>query len=62
MIFYPKQVYQDWQDNPVLTTINTTTKPIRDIDFPAITICGQGTIDQVSLRKSVWITWFFKKA
>ena len=44
---HPIQVYTDWQENPVLTSIKTTSKPIGEIDFPAITICGQGTIDQV---------------
>ena len=41
------KVYEDWLEDPVLTTIKTTTKPISEIDFPSITICGQGTIDEV---------------
>ena len=56
--FVSSKVYQDWQDDPVLTTIKTTTKPIRDIDFPSITICGQGTIDQVRLWNKYWIDTF----
>ena len=33
--------YKDWQGSPVSTTLLTTGKPIRDIPFPAITICAQ---------------------
>ena len=33
--------YVNWQDSPVTTTVLTTGKPIRDIPFPAITICAQ---------------------
>ena len=46
------KVYEDWLEDPVLTTIKTTTKPISEIDFPSITICGQGTIDEVGSCKS----------
>ena len=41
------QAYNDWQENPVLTSVKTTGKPISEMEFPAITICSQGTIDQV---------------
>ena len=34
--------YTSWQDNQVITTLKTTTKPITDLDFPAITICAAG--------------------
>lgn len=33
--------YIQWQDNPVLTTVNTTGMPIEQVEFPAITICAQ---------------------
>ena len=29
----------DWNDNPVITTIDTTEFPITNIQFPTITIC-----------------------
>ena len=35
--------YVDWQNSPVTTTVLTTAKPIRNIAFPAITICAQVT-------------------
>lgn len=39
-----RQSYADWKENPVLTTVETTGLPLDKIDFPAITICGLGTI------------------
>ena len=33
--------YEDWQNDPILTTVATTGLPIENIEFPAITICGQ---------------------
>jgi hypothetical protein len=36
-----------WQANPVLTTVNTTAHPVKLIEFPAVTICGQGMSDDV---------------
>ncbi len=41
------QSYLDWQANPVLTTVNTTAYPVKMIEFPAVTICGQGMSDDV---------------
>ena len=37
------ETWNEWQDNPTITTINTTAYPIQNIEFPAITICSQGT-------------------
>ena len=31
------QSFQDWQDNPVTTTIDTS--PIKEITFPKVTVC-----------------------
>ena len=39
--------WHSWQDSPVLTTVGTTAHPIYKIDFPAITICSQGLVQQV---------------
>jgi hypothetical protein len=36
------QSYIDWLNAPVLTTVNTTAYPVKLVDFPAVTICGQG--------------------
>ncbi|XP_071743893.1 uncharacterized protein [Lepeophtheirus salmonis] len=43
-----KDAYQAWQDDPILTTVATTGLPIRKIRFPAITICNQGNIKDVT--------------
>ena len=39
---YTYDIYVDWQANPTITVINTTSFPIKNVEFPAITICSQG--------------------
>ena len=34
--------FTDWQDNQVVITLKTLAKPIKKLDFPAVTICGGG--------------------
>ena len=36
-----RDAYQNWDDNPILTTVSTTAFPIHALEYPAITICGQ---------------------
>ena len=36
------QSYNTWQDNQVITALKTVAKPVTEIGFPAITICGTG--------------------
>ena len=40
--------YLAWQDNPVITSIETTGYSIAKLHYPAITICSQGVISQVT--------------
>ena len=48
-------LYQEWQDEPVISTLETVAEPIEDIEFPAVTICPQGSrqeiIDSVLFRQ-----------
>ena len=46
-VIWSQTAYHEWQGNPVLTSVRTTGKPISEIDFPAITICSQGSIIEV---------------
>ena len=46
-IFQMTTLYNQWQDDPVITTLETATLPIENIDFPAVTICPQGSINQI---------------
>ena len=39
---YTYDIYVEWQANPTITVINTTSFPIKNVEFPAITICSQG--------------------
>ena len=38
------QLYTDWKDDPVVTSLDTVALPIENIEFPAVTICPQGSI------------------
>ena len=35
------QGYCEWKDDPILTTVGTTSLPVEKIEFPTITLCGQ---------------------
>jgi hypothetical protein len=37
----------DWQGSPVLTTVKSTSYPVNKIEFPTLTICGQGSNEVV---------------
>ena len=37
-------LYTDWQNEPIITNLDTVAMPIKDIEFPAVTICPQGAI------------------
>ena len=47
--------YIDWEDNPVVTTVKSTGKPIKEIEFPAITICAQVDICYLFFPKYFYI-------
>ena len=34
--------YTTWQENMVITTLKTTTKPVTELFFPSVTICADG--------------------
>ena len=40
-------VYKGWQDDPVITTLDTVALPIEEIEFPAVTICPQGSRQEI---------------
>ena len=46
-IYSTCKTYIEWQANPTITTINTTAFPIKNIEFPAVTICSQGSARDV---------------
>ena len=47
MTFQTLTLYQQWQDDPVVTTLDTVALPIQELDFPAITICPQGSMKSI---------------
>ena len=44
------KAYDNWKQNPVMTSVQTTALPIEAIEFPAITICALGSISILQLR------------
>ena len=40
-------LYDEWQAKPVITTLDTVALPIKEIEFPAVTICPQGSREEV---------------
>ena len=45
---------QDWIDNPVLITVDSLENPLKDIEFPAITICPDFEPDHTALTELVF--------
>ena len=41
-VLWSVQMYNDWQENQVLTTIKTIAHSVKDIEFPSVTFCSQG--------------------
>ena len=39
-----KKIYNNWEQDPITTTIATTEYDIENIEYPSITICGQGSV------------------
>ena len=39
--------YDNWKANPVLTSVGTTGYPIEKVAFPSITICPQGSANEI---------------
>ena len=37
-------LYMEWQNDPVITILDTVALPIEEVQFPAITICPQGSV------------------
>ena len=46
-LYSTHKTYVEWQASPTITTINTIAYPIKNIEFPAITICSQGAAKNV---------------
>ena len=46
-IFMSITAYNNWKENPVLTSVGTTGHPIEKIAFPSITICPQGSSNKI---------------
>ena len=41
-------IWTERENNPVMTTVETTGYNIENIEFPSITICAQGSIQKIT--------------
>ena len=46
-ILFSAQIYSDWKKDPILTTIGTTGFDIQKMEYPSITICAQGAVNEI---------------
>ena len=53
-------IWLDWQKNPVVTSLETVALPIEEIEFPAVTICPQGSVNSIMSRVLMrqFKTWY----
>ena len=40
-------IWYQWIDDPVMTTLSTISLPVEQIDFPAVTLCPQGSTEDI---------------
>ena len=40
-------IWHQWIENPVVTTLDTISLPVEQIDFPAVTLCPQGSTEDI---------------
>ena len=46
-VFFSYRIWEGWQEDPVLTSVSTTGYPIELMEYPSITICAQGAVNEV---------------
>ena len=42
-----KKIYDNWEQDPISTTVGTTEYNIENIEYPSITICAQGSVREI---------------
>ena len=42
-----KKIYDNWDQDPISTTVSTTEYGIENIEYPSITICAQGSVKNI---------------
>ena len=42
-----KKIYDNWEQDPISTTVGTTEYNIENIEYPSITICAQGSVRDI---------------
>ena len=52
--YWTASIYKNWQEQPVVTTLTTNALPITEIEFPSVTVCGQG------FNSEIFVAGFFR--
>ena len=47
-VYQTLMIYTLWQNEPVITTLDTVAYPIDELEFPAVTICPQGSMQRIA--------------
>ena len=57
------QIWSQWLDKPVETTLDTISLPVEEIDFPAVTLCPQGSTADImdKFLFHQFEEWFIRK-
>ena len=40
-------IWYQWVDDPIVTTLSTISLPVEEIEFPAVTLCPQGSTEDI---------------
>ncbi len=49
-------LFQNWEEQPIITTIDTMAYPVQKIPFPAVTVCPNGFDQWAFLVRFVYCT------
>jgi len=56
------QMWQKWDESPVLTSLDSNYFPLANIPFPAVTICNVNKVSKKKLLRAMenpkWLQWF----
>jgi amiloride-sensitive sodium channel len=51
LIFFTTTIWEDFTENPLVTTLHDTIYPVKNIPFPAVSICSNNRISRREAEK-----------
>ena len=55
-----QQSFENWENTPVQTTIDTVSLPIEQLDFPSITVCNPDSLKMKRRNRWMFLEKLFK--